>query len=514
MEFRAPLEDILFTLSALGADRLDHYDADLTREIGEHFGRFATDVLAPINAIGDAQGCRLENGRVRMPQGFKEAFDQLAADGWQGLTAPEDFGGQGQSHIMLGVTSEIFSGANHALQMVTGLVPGAIRTLLTFGTEDQKSAYIPKLIDGTMLATMCLTEPNAGSDLARIRTRAVPSGGAWKITGEKIFISGGDQDLTDDIFHLVLARTSDDGLKGLSLFIVTGRVSVTRIEEKMGLHASPTCQIVFDETNAELIGSEGQGLIAMFTMMNHARIDVALQGVAHAARAFDLANAYAHDRVQGQINGSDARLIDHDDVRRMVDDIDALALMSRGIAHLAMIELERGDKPALIEFLTSMAKVFGSEAGIRAAETGMQVLGGYGYLTEYGLDQTYRDARITAIYEGANGIHTRTLATRGIKSGGAEAFGQLLQDLGASQDSQERWAQAVEYVQRGSATHMAPYFYQVAAQVLVSVLSHHYETQADTHPDPDRIRRVARHVCVHADAEATKGIFIMNALCA
>jgi len=188
--------------------------------------------------------------------------------------------------------------------------------------------------------------------------------------------------------------------------------------------------------------------------------------------------------------------------------------MSRGIAHLAMIELERGDKPALIEFLTSMAKVFGSEAGIRAAETGMQVLGGYGYLTEYGLDQTYRDARITAIYEGANGIHTRTLATRGIKSGGAEAFGGLLQDLGAPQDAQERWAQAVDHVQRGSATHMAPYFYHVAAQVLVSVLSHHYEAQADTHPDPDRIRRVARHFRIHADAEAAKGIFIMNALCA
>lgn len=514
MEYQAPVDDILFSLHALGAGTLLNWDGDLTREIADHFGRFASDVLAPINASGDARGCRLENGRVIMPDGFKTAFDALAADGWQGLTAPEEFGGQGQSPLMSGVTSEIFSGANHALQMVTGLVPGAIRTLLSFGTSAQQHTFIPKLVSGEMIATMCLTEPDAGSDLARIKTRAVDRDGTWHITGEKIFISGGDQDLTDDIFHLVLARTSDEGIRGLSLFIVQGRVTVTRIEEKMGLHASPTCQITFDNTPAQLIGGIGQGLLAMFTMMNHARIDVALQGVAHCARAYDIADRYAAERVQGQINGADARLIDHDDVRRMVDDIDAMALCGRGMAHLALITMERGDAPALVEFLTPLAKIYATEAGVRGAEFGAQVLGGYGYLTEYGLDQTYRDARITMIYEGANGIHSRALATRGVKTGGAAAFEALLRDLKTCDTVVADWARALAYVKRGSATKMAHYFAQASAHALCYGIAERLARAAQHHPDPGRMTRVTQHAQRQARAELAKNLMMMAQICA
>ncbi len=214
MEFHAPVDDIIFTLNALGAKDLPDWDENLAQELAGHFANFAQTVLAPLNSSGDLQGCRFENGRVAMPDGFKAAYQSLAEDGWQGLNIAEEFGGQGLSAIYLGMTSEIFSGANHALQMITGLVPGAARTLERFGTEAQKAAFIPRLASGEMLATMCLTEPEAGSDLSRIRCRAVQAGNAWELTGEKIFISGGDQDLSDNILHLILARSSDDGLSG------------------------------------------------------------------------------------------------------------------------------------------------------------------------------------------------------------------------------------------------------------------------------------------------------------
>ena len=291
--FTAPLDDILFTLTHVaGADRTPDWDAEMAREIGTHFAAFAEGEIAPLDEPGDRQGCRLENGRVWMPDGFAQVYRSYAEQGWPGLTAPEDHGGQGMGALMLAITSEIFSGANHSLQMVTGLVPGAVRVLTSFGTEGQQARHIPGLASGETLATMCLTEPGAGSDLARIRCRAVQAGDGWQISGEKIFISGGDQDMSARILHLVLARTSDNGVKGLSLFLcpctradgTRNAVTVTRIEEKMGLHASPTCQLAFDGAEAELIGAEGQGLAAMFTVMNHARADVALQGVAHSAR--------------------------------------------------------------------------------------------------------------------------------------------------------------------------------------------------------------------------------------
>lgn len=512
--FAAPLDDILFSLNHVAdAGSVPGWDAEFAAEIGQHFAVFAEGEIAPLDEPGDCQGCVLENGRVRMPDGFGAVYRAYAEQGWPGLTAPEAYGGQGMGAMMLAVTSEIFSGANHALQMVTGLVPGAVRTILNFGSDVQKTRHIPPLASGETLATMCLTEPGAGSDLARVRCRATRAGDYWEITGEKIFISGGDQDMSDRILHLVLARTSDEGVKGLSLFLCRSEkadgsrnaVAVTRIEEKMGLHASPTCQLAFDGAEAELIGKEGQGLRAMFTMMNHARADVALQGVAHAARAYDVAASYAAERIQGRAaDGSAARLDQHADVRRMLDEIDALALGGRGVVHLAYAVMERGDNPALVEFLTPVAKVLCTEGGMRAAELGTQVLGGYGYLREYRLEQTYRDARITAIYEGANGIHARMLATRllgGAEAGAFDAF--LTSEAVAGSALPDLWRQArAHLLALEDPTPLAHGFMQLTAATLLDCIWARIEAAAEHHPQPERVRRVAARAAARGRAFA------------
>ncbi len=442
--FAAPVDDILFSLNEVAnAASLPSWDGDLCAEILGHFSAFAESEIAPLDETGDAQGCRLESGCVYMPQGFVETFSALAADGWQGLTAPEAFGGMGQNKLVAAAVSEVFSGANHSMQMVCNLVPGAISTLLRYGNESQQTQWIPRLAAGEALSTMCLTEPDAGSDLSRIRTKAV-QGDGWHISGEKIYISGGDQNMSKDVLHLVLARTGDAGIKGLSLFLcakseVRDAIRVTRIEKKLGLHASPTCQLVFDKAPAQLLGEEGAGLTAMFTLMNHARIDVALQGVAHAARAYDIASHYAAQRAQGRKrDGTEAMLSDHADVRRMLNEQHSLALGARAMAHITLVEIERNTQPALVDFLTPLCKVFCTEAGIRSADLGIQILGGYGYLNEYRVAQTWRDARITAIYEGANGIHELATATRGLKvqgGAGADEFEALVQRLATNNNT-------------------------------------------------------------------------------
>ena len=443
-DFTSPTDEILFSLHHVAeAGAADAHDADLAVDVLNQFAPFAEQVIAPTNRTGDQQGCRLENGRVRTPDGFPDAFRQTAEGGWLGLTVPEAYGGMGLDSLTAAGISEISTGANHALQMATGLLPGAVSTLLRFGTADQKQRWIPRLADGQTLNTMCLTEAGAGSDLSQVRTKAEHHGDGWHLTGEKIFISNGDQDLSEDILHFVLARSGavESGTKGLSLFLCPSHISsgrndirVARIEDKLGIHGSPTCQLVFDRAEAELIGEEGSGLAAMFTLMNHARIDVALQGVAHAARAWDIAANYAGDRAQGRRpDGSPARLSDHADVRQMLDEQRALAVGSRAMCHLALVVLEDPDQRPLADFLTPVCKMFATEAGIRAADIGIQVLGGYGYLEEYDIAQTWRDARITSIYEGANGIHALTAATRGLKAhggAGADAFAPFIMRLG------------------------------------------------------------------------------------
>ncbi len=503
--FRAPNDDILFSLIHVAdAARVPGWDADLSSEVLAHFGRFAEEVIAPLNATGDSEGARFENGRVRMPDGFGAAFAQLASDGWQGLTAPEAFGGMEASPLLAAGVSEVFSGANHSMQMVCGLVPGAIATLMRFGSEAQQSRWVPKLASGEVLSTMCLTEPGAGSDLAAIRTRASEDGDIWRLDGEKIFISGGDQDLSEDILHLVLARSGspEDGIRGLSLYLCARQpgARVTRIEEKLGLHASPTCQMVFDGAEAELIGQEGAGLAAMFTLMNHARLDVALQGVAHAARASRIAADYAAERRQGRRpDGAQATLSDHADVRRMLDAQAILAIGARAMCHVALVEIETGDNPALAEFLTSLCKVCGSEAGPAAADLGMQILGGYGYLSEYGMEQIWRDARICAIYEGANGIHTKTLVTRGLRPGaGADAFAGFVTDLsGGSVDEGllNAWRAQVERLRSADdPTPFAREFYEATAGLFRNAVWRKIASVADRHPEPDRLRELATQV--------------------
>jgi len=506
--FSAPLDDILFSLNAIaGADRIADWDADFAAEIGRHFASFAEAEIAPLDEPGDRQGCRLSDGRVLMPDGFSEVYQAYCDMGWPGLTAPDEFGGQGLGAAVLAITSEVFSGACHSLQMVTGLVPGAIRTLLHHGTEQQKARLIPALVSGEILATMCLTEPGAGSDLSRIRCKAVQDGDEWRITGEKIFISGGDQDISKGILHLVLARTGVEGVRGLSLFLCDSEksdgtrndITVTRIEEKMGLHASPTCQLAFDGAIGELIGNPGDGLKAMFTMMNHARLDVALQGVAHAARATDIAAAYAAERVQGRgADGAPVTLDQHADVRGMLDEMDSLALGARALTHLALVTLETEDNPDLVEFLTPIAKVFCSEAGMRAADLGIQVLGGYGYLGEYRVEQTYRDARITAIYEGANGIHALSLATRLLSGkGGAasEAFATfVLAENGSAELTAcfDLWTQARQHLTAASdPTPMAGDFLNLTIEVLMQLIWNRFRQVADQNSDATRINRLA-----------------------
>ena len=475
--FSAPLDDILASLRlASQSVELPDWDAELCREILNHFAAFAEEQIAPLDESGDGEGCRVEEGRVRMPAGFAKVYRDYAEGGWPSLTLPEQFDGQGMSPLVLAGVSEIFSGASHALQMVTGLVPGAARTVLDYGSADQQARWLPRLASGELLSTMCLTEPAAGSDLSCIRTRAVRDGDAWLLSGEKIFISGGDQDLSDGILHLVLARTgeSSDGVRGLSLFLCpsevdskTNAVKLMRIEEKMGLHASPTCQLGFDGAQAELIGEQGAGLKAMFTMMNHARIDVSLQGVAHAARANQIASAYARQRVQGRGPNGPVSIDVHPAVRSMLDEQRALALGGRLMCHQALIAIATGLSD-LADFLTPVCKVFCTEAGMRSADLGIQVLGGYGYLKEYRVEQTWRDARITAIYEGTNEIHALSLATRGLKLNGGvgvQAFSAYVQQR-IDSEAHQCWSELRDCVVASDHPALfAPNFMQATSQV-------------------------------------------------
>lgn len=514
--FSAPVDDILFSLNHVaGAPRLPDYDADLASEIAAHFAAFAEGVIAPVDEAGDREGARLVKGRVRLPAGYKTAYEAFVEQGWTSLTAPEEYGGQGLGAVIGAIVSEIETGASQAFNMLVNLGPGSIRTLMAFATDDQKARFIPPMAEGRWLGTMCLTEPGAGSDLGRVRTRAEKSGASWSITGEKIFISGGDQDISEGILHLVLARTgaAEEGVKGLSLFACLSEradgtrnaVRVTRIEEKMGLHAQPTCQLAFDGAEAELVGSEGEGLKAMFTLMNHARIDVGLQGVAHAARAYDIAAAYAAERVQGRNASGPVPIDQHGDVVRMLTEIDAAALGGRAMAHLALVTMEAGDDPWLVEFLTPVIKAHCSEAGMRAAECAMQVLGGYGYLEEYRLSQVYRDVRISAIYEGANGIHAMALAGRLLRLENGAAFDAFARQIEATAPTPgltrayAAWQAARAHLETGvDPGPVATPFLKLTARVLEQAMWARIAAAVDHHPDPARLNRAAALVARQA----------------
>lgn len=498
--FHAPVADILFILEHVaGASRLPGWDADLAREIVTQFARFAQAEIAPLDERGDQQGCRMESGRVFMPDGFAAAYSAFSEQGWPSLAVPEAHGGQGMPAPVLGAVTEIFAGASHSFQMVVDLAPGAASVIARFGTEAQKRLWLPRLASGAWLATMALTESGAGSDLSGVRTRAETSAGAWRIAGEKIFISGGDQDLTDRVLHLVLARTGapDSGTRGLSLFLVpshdeagvSASLSVTRIEEKMGLHASPTCQMAFDDAAGELIGAPGDGLKIMFAMMNHMRLGVALQGVAHATRAADIARRYAQERRQG------GRLIaGHPDVARMLDEMDMAAIGGRALCQIALVELARKEDPDLVDFLTPVCKVCCTEAGMHAAQLGIQVLGGYGYLREYRVEQVLRDARITAIYEGTNGIHALTLATRLLRNAEGRAADAFVRFVAASPAAHalDPWREAravlLAAADPGAA---AQAFMNLTIEVALAAVWGRLATAVAAAPDPQHLRALA-----------------------
>ncbi len=426
-DFKSPVEDILWTLR-YGADaqRLEDWDEELANEVVKQAARFIDAEIAPLDRIADSHPPRLDSGRVNLAEAFVTAYRQYASEGWSGICAPQAYGGQALPHVLGCVVSELLSGSCIGFQTILSLGQGATRTLLQHANETQRAHYLPRLSSGEWLATMCLTEPTAGSDLSQIRTTAYPGGdGGWKIEGTKVFISGGDQNLTSNILHLVLARTPDapPGVKGLSLFICPAvmpdgdrnAVSALRLEEKMGLHASPTCQMAFEGARAEMLGNVGEGLARMFTMMNATRLDVGTQAVGLMQVAAQRSWSYATERCQGRATNSEQTvdpICHHADVQRMLLTQRAMVMGIRAMIYRTMVELERGTNAPLVEFLTPVCKAFATESAVECANLAIQIHGGYGCCCEYRVEQILRDARITCIYEGTNGIQAMTLAGR------------------------------------------------------------------------------------------------------
>jgi len=418
------ISDIVFTLKAVGALRTPgSWDDAETEQVLLAYQAFLASRVAPHDGPAEQVGCRLEDGRVRLPPELVRAYQDYVELGWHLLPLSQELGGFAAPAPVCCASTELLSGASHAFQMLVGLVPSAVHVIERFGSPEQRAALIPDLVSGMALGTMCLTEADAGSDLGAIRTSAEPDhAGAWSLTGDKVFISGGGQDLSDRIVHLVLARTGPlaDGVKGLSLFACPSHrpdgsrnaLRVLRIEQKLGLHASPTCQLRFEAAQAHLLGAAGDGLKAMFVMMDHARLDVAMQGVAHGAHAHALATAYARQRHQ-----RGRPIIAHADVARMLAEMDALTLGARAMVFRAATLLAN---PDLAAFLTPVCKVFCTDKASTVADLGIQVLGGYGYLPDYGVEQIWREVRVTRLYEGTNGVLAMTLVRR-LLGGSAEA---------------------------------------------------------------------------------------------
>ncbi len=521
IDYRTPLSDILFALDhAAEAGRLPGWDRDLAAEVLGHAARLVDEVIAPIDPLGDAEGCRLEGGEVRMPAAFRAAWEAYAAGGWPALSAPEEFGGQGLPHILSACLSEMLAGASLSFQMVLILGTAALRTLAANASADQKARLIPRLASGEWLATMALTEPQAGSDLSLVRTTASPEAdGSWRITGSKIFISGGGHDLTGGrILHLVLARTGDPslGTKALSLFACPsilddgGRnaISVLRLEEKMGMHASPTCQLAFDGAWSEIIGRPGEGLARMFTMMNIQRLEVALEGIGLAEAAGQRSRAYAATRRQGRLPGRQGPqpIAAHDDVRRMLLAQIALTQGCRAMIYRGLVELELDPASPLVQFMTPVCKAFATEAAMAAADHAIQVHGGYGFLREYRVEQLLRDGRITKIYEGTNGIQAATLAGRLLSQDGgrpAEAFGRDAEAAAALAGrvapalatALGHWRSATEAV-RGSAalSTVADAYMRLSGLVALGAAWARLESAGAKAPNPTRIAAAAEYV--------------------
>src|SRR5579885_1386398 len=456
MTYRAPVADILFALkhasgfsAALAQGLYGDLDERTVEAVLEEAGKFATDVIAPLNREGDKFGAPFENGTVTMPPGWKEAYAAWAAAGWNGLAAPAQWGGQELPHAVNAACVEMWNSASMAFCIGPVLTMAAIDALDAYGADELKQRYLGKLVSGEWMGTMQLTEPQAGSDVGALRTKAVRAAdGSYRVTGSKIFITYGEHDLTDNIIHFVLARLPDapPGTKGISLFLIPkflpdgtrNDLRAHSVEHKLGIHASPTCTMVYGDKGGAigfLIGEENKGMASMFTMMNRARLAVGLQGVGIAERALQQAEAYARERKQG----AGGTIVHYPDVKRMLLTMRGLTQAARAICYATAVAIDRALREKTeaarksaherASLLTPVAKAFATDIGIEVASLGVQVHGGMGYIEETGAAQHYRDARIAAIYEGTNGIQALDLVTRKVPLDGGNTVARYLGEL-------------------------------------------------------------------------------------
>jgi alkylation response protein AidB-like acyl-CoA dehydrogenase len=470
-DYSYPYKDAEFIFNHLidfdqlcAAGGLDEINTEFAGAVLEEANRLGTEVIAPLNTVGDHQGATLDEVGVHETEGFKEAYWQLVEGGWPGLPFPEEFGGQGMPKVIATAAEEVWQSSNLAFSLCALLTHGAIDALLQHGSEDLQQTYLPKMVSGEWTGTMNLTEPQAGSDLAAVNTRAVPAGDHYLITGQKIFITWGDHQMTDNVIHLVLARLPDapPGVKGISLFLVPkflldengeagerNDVQCVSIEHKLGIHASPTCVLSYGDNGGAvgyLVGQPNHGLMAMFTMMNVARQSVGLQGLSLSSRSYQQALAWARERLQGtRSDGSRYPIIEFPDVRRMLMLMKSGTEAMRSLAYVAAAEIDRSHleadaekaarHAARVDLYTPIVKGWLTEMSQELTSLGIQIHGGMGYVEETGSAQFFRDARITTIYEGTTGIQANDLVGRKTLANDGEVLAALLDDMQATADS-------------------------------------------------------------------------------